>query len=42
MEGDPATTGRWGPSVVLLPSGALAEVLDALTAETLRAMGPGH
>jgi hypothetical protein len=42
MEGDPAVTGRWGPSVVLLPSGSLAHALDSLTTSTLAVMGPGH
>lgn len=42
MEGDPATTGRWGPSAVLLPAGDLAAALDALTHEILAVAGGRH
>ena len=42
MEGDPAVSGRWGPSVVLLPAGDVASSLDDLTRSALAAAGPGH
>lgn len=41
-EAPPAHTGRWGPSIVLLPSGELAESLDALSSEVLGVGGDGH
>ena len=36
------STGRWGPSVVLLPASELAKSLDALTGEALEVAGDGH
>jgi hypothetical protein len=42
IEGAPVETGRWGPSVVLLPSGALASALDSLTGELQEVLGEGH
>lgn len=42
MEGDPTVTGRWGPSALLLPTGAIAHALDALTREVLDIAGDGH
>ena len=40
-EAAPAETGRWGPSVVFLPSGGLAASLDRLTHEAAAVL-PGH
>src|SRR5688572_7368382 len=42
METDPAVSGRWGPSVVLLPTADVASALDRCTGEALAAAGPGH
>jgi hypothetical protein len=42
VEGDPAVTGRWGASVVLLPSGPLASELDRWTTLVGAQMGPDH
>lgn len=41
-EGEPALSGRWGPSAALLPSGALAASLGRVTDEVVRILGPGH
>ena len=38
----PTRSGRWGPSVVLRPSGGLAQVMDALTGELVALAGTGH
>lgn len=42
MEGDPAVTGRWGPSVIVRPAAPLADALDVLTSEALVVAGVGH
>ena len=39
---EPAESGRWGPSVLLLPSGALAASLAQVTDEALAVLGDGH
>jgi hypothetical protein len=41
-EGEPAKSGRWGPSAVLLPSGALAASLAQLADEAIQILGNGH
>jgi hypothetical protein len=41
-ESMPAVSGRWGPSAVLLPSGALATSLGQVTAEVVAILGDGH
>lgn len=41
-EGEPAVSGRWGPSAVLLPSGALATSLGEVTDEVVEILGDGH
>lgn len=41
-EGVPAESGRWGPSAVLLPSGALATSLGHVTDEVVEILGDGH
>jgi len=41
-EGEPAASGRWGPSAVFLPSGALAASLARVTDEAVEALGDGH
>jgi hypothetical protein len=38
----PSRAGRWGPSLVLLPSGPLRARLDDLTAEAMAVLGGGH
>jgi hypothetical protein len=42
VEGPPTRTGRWGPSIVLLPTGELADALAALTSGARAAAGAGH
>lgn len=42
IEGAPAETGRWGPSLILLPVGAVAARLDDVTAELVAVLGDGH
>jgi hypothetical protein len=42
VEVSPRESGRWGISMVFLPSGELAAALDALTAEAVEAIGDGH
>lgn len=41
-EGDPRRTGRWGPSLVLLPDTDLARGLADLTASVARILGGSH
>jgi 2'-5' RNA ligase len=41
-QGDPAETGRWGPSVVLFPGDRIASDLDRLTSEVMDVAGAGH
>jgi hypothetical protein len=38
----PVEDGRWGPSIVLVPTGPAEERLAALTAEAMGLAGPGH
>lgn len=38
----PVEGGRWGASVVLVPSGSDAEALTAITDEAMSLAGPGH
>ena len=42
LEGAPAETGRWGPSVVFLPNGPVAAALGRLTLEVVEILGEGH
>jgi hypothetical protein len=42
VEVDPAVSGRWGPSVVLLPAGETAAALHALAEDALAIAGAGH
>jgi hypothetical protein len=42
LERAPSETGRWGPSLVLLPHGTVAEGLAALTARVVEIIGDGH
>jgi hypothetical protein len=42
LEVAPSVSGRWGPSVVALPTGDLAGSLDRLTAEVIDIAGPRH
>lgn len=42
IETDPRSTGRWGPSIVLLPTGDLAHLLDDLTSEAAAVAGRDH
>jgi hypothetical protein len=38
----PVEGGRWGPSIVLVPTGPGEESLAAVTAEAMSLAGPGH
>jgi hypothetical protein len=38
----PVADGRWGPSIVLVPSGSGAQALAAVTAEAMSLAGPAH
>jgi hypothetical protein len=42
VEVDPAISGRWGPSIVLLPAGSAADALDGLSREVSGVAGTGH
>jgi hypothetical protein len=42
VEGPPEETGRWGPSLILLPSGEVATRLDELTADVAAVLGDRH
>jgi hypothetical protein len=42
VEVDPAISGRWGPSLVVRPRGAVADALARLTDEALTIAGDGH
>jgi len=42
IEGEPAESGRWGPSAVLLPTGDLSTSLGRLTDEVAELLGDGH
>lgn len=42
IEGDPHTTGRWGPSIILRPRGAMRQRLGELTRTAVGITGDDH